>query len=248
MLAFMKRSSENALLSPRTACPTGRQPDSDAGREILQNVLDLLSFGVVLLKCDRSVHCANYVALQECRAGGALLLSSGRLNVRDEAGREPFDRAVQATQRGLRSMLTVNTLEGVRPLVVAPLPRPDHAQTSNDAQALIMLGRSRDGCRLIVEMFSKCYDLTLAETAVLRGLYEGQTPRALAQTLNVAVCTIRTHIGHVRRKTGDADIRNLLAAVQGLPPLAPARTIETVDVSLPACSAEVSSLPSIAAR
>lgn len=195
----------------------------DVGPACLQQVLDLLDFGVVLLDSDGNLSFANHVAVQECGSGGALLLQGGRVDVRARNERVAFQSALQAAQRGLRSMINLKAADGLKPIVVTPLTT-DGSNDGTPPLILIMLARQPEGTRLTVEMFAQSHYLTVAETIVLRGLCQGKTPRGLAQSLNVAICTIRTHIGNIRHKTGDANIRGLITQVQGLPPLAPART------------------------
>lgn len=224
MRSLSNIASSNEALLDAAVCQDAVPPAEATAQASFQEVLDLIDFGVVLLKSTGEVTFANRMALSECRAGGAIRLSGGRLEVRDAECRTAFPRAVQAAQRGLRSMLNLKGVVGTRSVVVAPLAGVIIEGGNCRPQILVMLGRPYDGCSLTMEMFARSYNLTVAETGVLRGLYQGETPREVARTLNVAICTVRTHIENIRRKTGDPNIRELLKQVQGVPPLAPTQT------------------------
>lgn len=198
-----------------TKAPCAPYPDAEAID--LKGVLDLLDFGVVVLDGSGGVTFANQTAVQECRAQGALRLSSGRLEVQDDGCNPAFQRAVQAARRGLRSMLHLEGKDVNRSVILAPLA------SSNEGAPLVLLivGRRQEVSSLTVQMFANSFDLTLAETSVLRGLCQGKTPRQLAQSSNVAICTIRTHILNLRHKTGTLDIRGLLRQVHCVPSIAP---------------------------
>ena len=64
--------------------------------------------------------------------------------------------------------------------------------------------------------------LTSGEERVLRALNEDQSVGEVAGSLGTAISTIRTHVNHIREKTGARSLRALVANVRSVPPLMPA--------------------------
>jgi DNA-binding CsgD family transcriptional regulator len=73
--------------------------------------------------------------------------------------------------------------------------------------------------RLSLMSYGRMLGLTNAEIRVLERLSDGQGPTEVAQTLQVSVPTIRTHIKSILGKTNSACLRSLLLRVSKLPPL-----------------------------
>ena len=71
-------------------------------------------------------------------------------------------------------------------------------------------------------LFAQAHLLTMAESAVLRGLCSGSRPAEIAERTGVAISTVRTHIGNIRAKTGSQSVRDLIRMVTVLPPIVPA--------------------------
>jgi DNA-binding CsgD family transcriptional regulator len=84
---------------------------------------------------------------------------------------------------------------------------------------MLVLGKRQVCEELTVEWFARAHGLTLAETAVVKGLCADLTPQEIALRQGVGLATIRTQIGSVRAKTGSASIRALVRQVAMLPPL-----------------------------
>jgi len=57
------------------------------------------------------------------------------------------------------------------------------------------------------------------ETLVLKSLCRGARPAEIARSQNVALSTVRTHVGSIRSKTSVPSIGALVRTVSMLPPL-----------------------------
>ena len=57
------------------------------------------------------------------------------------------------------------------------------------------------------------FNIKASEQQILLGLIQDATPEEIAQTLNVSLTTIRSHIQHIRQKTGVRRIIELVRMV-----------------------------------
>ena len=101
---------------------------------------------------------------------------------------------------------------------VAVVPLGD-ASPGSMAPTLLMLGRSTVCEELSIQCFALSHRLTPAETQVLVRLCRGDSPAAIARRQDVALSTVRSHVGSIRAKTGAASIRALCEQVALLPPM-----------------------------
>ena len=61
--------------------------------------------------------------------------------------------------------------------------------------------------------FCTLFNIKASEQQILLGLIQDATPEEIAQTLNVSLTTIRSHIQHIRQKTGVRRIIELVRMV-----------------------------------
>jgi DNA-binding NarL/FixJ family response regulator len=62
-----------------------------------------------------------------------------------------------------------------------------------------------------IDRFIQSYDLTPREHDVLKLLAVGETRARLARKLGIRESSVKTHLKHILRKTGDADVGELIA-------------------------------------
>jgi DNA-binding CsgD family transcriptional regulator len=122
-----------------------------------------------------------------------------------------------AEQDGRRCLLRLGDEHapcGRANVVVVPLNR-DVSQ----AAVLLILERRELCGELAAQWFALRYQLTPAETEVLKALSAGAKPGDVAQQQGVAISTVRSQIQSIRAKSGADSIGELLRQLAMLPPL-----------------------------
>ena len=183
----------------------------------MAQMLDALDYGLLLITDIGLVSHVNKAARRDLDDSHALMLNGQRLQARYSKDAMPLrDALAGATQRGLRRMLQLGEGGGRVSVAVVPLP----ALGADDlAGATVLLGKRQVCEELTVDWFARSNGLTMAETAVIKGLCADFTPVEIAARQGVGLATIRTQIGSIRIKTGACSIRALVRQVSLLPPL-----------------------------
>lgn len=128
--------------------------------------------------------------------------SGGGTGSADHGHSGPITVAVLPIHPGTAGDLGAGMAPGIdSPAVLISLPQPSRTQD------------------LAVQCWARQQGLTDAETAVLEALLEGQAPSAIAASKQVALSTVRSHLGKLRAKTESHTIRELLDRVAALPPM-----------------------------
>lgn len=192
---------------------------------VLARMLDEVDYGLLLVTASGALRFANQLALHALGVGGALRLAGGAVFATRDTDQTLLRTALGDAARGLRRLLTLNPAGTNTSVAVLPLPATDvGVDTDVAAEPLVMLvlGKQSSSQTLTLDFFARTYKLTSAETAVLRALCAGQSPKQAAASLGVAISTIRTQIGSIRLKTQTASLRALADKVAALPPITPA--------------------------
>lgn len=202
---------ETRLASEAAAC------DSSAG------ALDLLAHGVILLDADGIVCFANRRAEEILSANDGLTVVRRHLAASCAQETAPLRKLVfEAAQRGgTGGAFRVTRPDARRALDLLVMPLSQKSSPwgpSPTAQVAILVTdperTALPSCRLLRD----AYGLTRAEAAVTLELLRGADAAAAAESLGLALPTVRTHLRNVFRKTGtsrQADLVRLLA--QGFP-------------------------------
>lgn len=187
---------------------------------LLWRVVDELDYGLMLATPDGHVRFANRIALQECRTARCIRLADGIVKAPDARANGEVRKALFGAAAGRRCMLTLNC--GGSVLVIALVPLGEELDTSSALGTVLLVFGRRQVCEpLSVEFFARERGITLAETAVLRGLCQGQSPADVARQAGVAVSTVRSQICSLRIKTGARSIGELIRMITVLPPIVP---------------------------
>lgn len=116
--------------------------------------------------------------------------------------------------RGHREFLrTATANDTIVVAVLAPLPAPPANL------AFVMFGRDELCGSVELQMFALRYQLTQAETTVLRKLCRGLNAASIALEHGVARTTVLTQIAAIRAKTQSTSVRSLLDALARMPPV-----------------------------
>jgi DNA-binding CsgD family transcriptional regulator len=181
--------------------------------------VDKLAHGVALLDGSGRARFANASALQLwARLGWTPHSMGGPLRL------PPYwaQALHQVCAKGRRELLRVTTPNNVAlAVVLSPLPLP------HERLAFAVFGRDELCGSVELQMFALRYQLTHAETVVLRQLCRGLNAAAIALDHGVARTTVLTQIAAIRAKTQSSSIRNLLDALARMPPVR--ALVETAD-------------------
>jgi len=184
---------------------------------LLIAMLDEVDFGMLLLVDTSRVLHANYAARAELDAEHPLQLLGDQLRVRHAKDVVMLRRALDdAAARGHRRLLAVGDADNATTMAIVPVGRP---ACGARGATLVMFGKRRMCQDLSLHWFASAHQLTPAEAEVLRGLCDGEPPRAIAQRQHVAISTVRSQISAIRSKTRSSNIRALVRQVALLPPL-----------------------------
>jgi DNA-binding CsgD family transcriptional regulator len=181
-------------------------------------VLEELDHGVVLLNGAGRVLHTNNAARASLGDNHPLELVGTHLRARLLTDAVPLAEALEGAEAsGRRCLLRLGDERadcGRANVVVVPLNR-DVSQ----AAVLLILERRQLCGDLAAQWFALRYQLTPAETEVLKALSNGVKPADVAQRQGVAISTVRSQIQSIRAKSGADSIGELMRQLALLPPL-----------------------------
>ncbi len=193
---------------------------------LLQQVLDALGCGLVLVDAQGQVLHANAAAVQQCRDGAPLVLPATGQPVDGVAAALPAGDAARLAQalhgavRGHWAMVVLDRGDRALSVGVAPIGVEAADWPGRPPVALLMLGAEPHAVRLSRQFFDMAHQLTERERGVLDALCDGCTPQQIASQREVKISTVRTQIAAIREKVGVSSIRRLIQRVAALPPMA----------------------------
>lgn len=176
-LAQLMAGGQRLLRPRRYAGPERRSAASQQHKRLTQ-LLDTLDHAVLLLDSDGRVEQMNKAARLTLDDGHPLQLDDGRLQPRQaQDAKARHDALLAAATRGLRRMLSLGG--GRRRIDVAVVPLAPLGLDATHGVALL-LGRHQVCEPLTLEFFARSHGLTMAETAVIKGLCADFTPQQVA--------------------------------------------------------------------
>jgi DNA-binding CsgD family transcriptional regulator len=203
--------------SAHDAEPPPLRIDESSLLSLLTATVDEIDYGLLLIARSQHVAHANHAARVELDADHPLLLEGSKLLAKAPADALTLrDALADVFQRGLRRMVTLGPAARRISISLVPLPR---SGTGPVAWALALIGKPQVCQDLSVEAFARAHRLTHAETTVLKELCRGDRPVDIARSHNVALSTVRTHVGSIRAKTSVPSISALVRTVSMLPPI-----------------------------
>jgi len=221
-LGAMRSDRGMHTLQPRIA----DRLDGDAhavfgeGSSMVQSILDHVHFGVTVVGPQLQLLFANKAALRECARHPVLRIDRGQLVMLACANRGDFMRAIAAARGGRWSL--VQLVQGDDRMMLAVLPLCPNEAPDQDAPALVVFGMRPQTQPLAIQFYAQSCGLSPAETAVLRALGAGLSPKEIAYRHEVSLSTVRTQLRSIRIKTSTRTIRDLVLALGSLPPVMPA--------------------------
>ena len=206
-----------ALPRPRGYAGPERRGAATLQARRMAQMLDTLDYGMLLLSDTGLVLQINKAARRDMDDDHPLQVDGQALLARRSQDANPLREALAgAAERGLRRLLQLGDSRARISVAVVPLP----ALGADERPGVVVLLGKRQVCEeLTVDWFARSHNLTMAETAVIKGLCADFTPQQIAERQGVGLATIRTQIGSIRLKTGAGSIRALVRQVALLPPL-----------------------------
>ena len=207
----------HALARPRGYAGPERRSGGTLQARRMAQMLDTLDYGMLLLSDTGQVLQINKAARRDMDDDHPLQFDGNTLLARRSLDAIPLREALAgAAERGLRRLLQLGDGRARISVAVVPLPALGAGERAGVA---VLLGKRQVCEELTVEWFARSHNLTMAETAVIKGLCADFTPQQIAERQGVGLATIRTQIGSIRLKTGAGSIRALVRQVALLPPL-----------------------------
>ena len=194
-------------------------PATGAAAAPLAAAMDELAHGIVVLTQQGRVLHANQAARHELGSRRLLAVHEGQLRALGESDERQLHAALLRTVGGKRSLVTLSHLGATLTAAVLPL-KP--AEEGEAPRAMLMFGRSAVCDSLMLCFFARSHGLTATEEQVLGILCQGFSAPEVAQQLQVAVSTVRSHVRSLCAKTRSSGVRELVNRVAILPPVATA--------------------------
>lgn len=195
---------------------------SDAHRRTLEELIDGVLAGVVLVNDAAQVIYANAAARRIDRLADGLGIARGQLTAAssadDRALRQAVAAAIGTAQRsaaGGATVLTIARPSGARPFTILVSPGPGAGSQSpfRVASALVLIGDPDAGLVSAAELAARLYGLTPAEARLARAAAAGESLETYAEAQGITLSTARWTMKQVLAKTGSrrqADLVRLL--------------------------------------
>ncbi len=206
--------------------------DVSTASAALLRLFNELAYGLIVVDAARQVVHINRAARGALAREQRVRVRGRALQAWHERDAKAFGEALDKTFSGKRTALRIGELQS--PIMLVPLPGvvaienidllPNPLGRMQPAVGHIALVFERSACSesLGVTFYAQNHGLTSGEERVLRALNEDQSVGEVADALGTAISTIRTHVNHIREKTGAKSLRSLVANVRSVPPLMPA--------------------------
>ncbi len=182
-------------------------------------LMDELAHGVLVTTVEGRMLHANQVARQELARRRVLGSRQNRLQACTVDSARVLHEALSKVADGKRSLIDLVAQQGpALTLAVLPLKTEPGNRLPN---AALLFARASVCESLMLCFFARSHGLTATEEHVLGILCQGFSAPQIAQQLEVAVSTVRSHVRSLCAKTRSSGVRELVNRVAVLPPVAP---------------------------
>jgi DNA-binding CsgD family transcriptional regulator len=183
----------------------------------LSLVMDALAHGVVLATVKGQLLHANQAARHELARRQVLAVHEGRLHTADATQAKVLVQALAKAEAGRRSLIALRCAARKR-VSIAVVPLRTEALQHTPSVALVF-SRASVCDAVMLCFFARTHGLTPSEEQVLGILCQGYSAPEIAQQLQLAVSTIRSHVRSMCAKTNSNGVRALVGQVAVLPPI-----------------------------
>jgi DNA-binding CsgD family transcriptional regulator len=172
--------------------------------DVVGEALHRLEHAVILVSAQGRVLFANRAAEAMLGDGGGLLTRKGRLVAAQPADETALIRLIGRAAQIRTGGSHVITREGHPSLMIIAIPPSTEADWMfyDPPGAILFVKDMENPAKQSVAGFAYHFELTPAETAVVREAVRGDGIAASAKRLGISRTTARTHIQHVFQKTG----------------------------------------------
>lgn len=182
-------------------------------------LVDELAYGVLVMALDGQLLHANQAARHELSRFRVLGVVDSMVQARSHEDARSLQEALCRVTEGKRSLITLSCADGPD-LSLAVVPLKDEVGVAPTRVALLF-ARASVCESLMLCFFARSHALTMTEEHVLGILCQGYSAPEVAQQMNVAVSTVRSHVRNLCAKTRSSGVRELVNRVALLPPVAP---------------------------
>lgn len=187
---------------------------------LLQAVLEQVDYGLAVVNADtHQLLFANTPAWAALHPASTLdtdlWVAQGKLCTRKHSQIDQLQAALAQTKTGKRAL--INSI-AFMPLSAMDLPQT--ATAPRPACALLVFPKQQLCDTTTITLFARERGLTGAEGQVLMAVCKGLRPQEIASHHGVQISTVRTQLRSIRQKTASDSVRELIAKVSGLPPMA----------------------------
>ncbi len=193
-------------------------PAQIASREDLyESALDLLADGIALLKRDGAIVYVNEALRRLAAAGNEIRIERNALAFANPDLRSRFVQAICAAARVRdpgsgwpAADFAVPREDGRPPYTVSVRPLSRRKEAGHpDAAAMLLVHDPLQQSATAARMLRELYGLTNAEAQLVQALSSGMTAVAYAESRNVSITTVYTHLRRTREKTGWKSVAEL---------------------------------------
>lgn len=219
------RHAETSLQGVPWATSTPSRQGTSSDDPTLLRLFNELAYGLIVIDADRQVTHINRAARAALTREQCLRVAGRALVAWFERDATSFTSAVNKAFKGKRSILKIGATRGS--IMLVPLQGPaanlmQGGSPSSIQHVALVFERAPCAESLSIAFYAQSHGLTNGEERVLRALSDNQSVDEAASALRSAASTVRTHLNHIREKTGARSLRALVASVKSMPPLMPA--------------------------
>jgi DNA-binding CsgD family transcriptional regulator len=188
----------------------------DSTATSLSNVMDELAYGVLLATVKGQLLHANLAARRELARRTLLGVQDGQLHAVDPVQARLLVQALAKAESGRRSLVALRHAGSRLSVAVVPL----RAERRHEVPSVALIFSRPAVCDAVMLcFFARAHGLTPSEEQVLAILCQGYSAPEIAQQLEVAVSTVRSHVRSMCAKTQCNGVRALVNQIAVLPPI-----------------------------
>lgn len=180
------------------------------------SIFDSIGHALFVLNEDRKIIKYNAAATRLLSCYPSLIkIRHDRLISLGYRANPSIDEAIALADRGRHAEIVftssqLGTIRETHHARLIPLKEAAVWPLTNHEHYLLLIERNDEIKQETLRAFCTLFNMTASEQQVLLGLMRDATPEEIAQTLNVSLTTIRSHIQHIRQKTGVRRITELI--------------------------------------
>jgi DNA-binding CsgD family transcriptional regulator len=200
---------------------------AEEARHSLEQALDWLADGAILVRLDGTVCYANEAMQAIARRGDGIAITKGRVEFAAAEARAHFATALMGIGR-LRERPTgsatiadfsVGPSSDAPPYLVAIRPIPVEHRTRGakmEAEAIVFVRDPLSRNTTALRMLRDVLKLTDAEASVAQSLQAGMRLEDYARARGVSIHTVYAHLRSIKEKTGCSRMGELIAKLNAL--------------------------------